>query len=53
MDDKLLEALEIIKEECRKHQDCKTCPMRNVHNGCGVDDSSPSDWRLVPHTVYF
>ena len=53
MDYKLLAALNTIKEECKKHNDCNTCPMKIRHNNCGLDESSPDEWRLEPHTVYF
>lgn len=53
MDDKLLEALKCIKEECKKHNSCSTCPMSVIGNECGVNDSTPADWELVPRTVYF
>lgn len=53
MDDKLLEALKVIKEECKKHDNCKMCALSKSHNECGVNDSSPDEWVLVPRTVYF
>jgi hypothetical protein len=53
MDDKLLEALKVIKEECKKHDSCSTCPMSVRGDACGIDDSSPNDWKLVPRTTYF
>ena len=53
MDEKLLEALKDIKEECAKHDCCSTCPMCIRGEVCGIGDSSPNEWKLVPRTTYF
>ena len=54
MTDELLKALQLIKEECKKHTDtCKECPMRVEHRGCGVTHDSPENWKLEKREVYF
>ena len=51
MDEKLLEALKVIRDECRKHDvfDCSECPLFDYDNkGCRVVDGIdyPRDWYL-------
>ena len=53
MTDELLKALQLIKEECAKHDRCIKCPMGNVHGDCGLDSTSPSGWTLEKREVYF
>ena len=54
MTDELLKALQLIKEECSKHEDtCKDCPLHVPNRGCGVETDTPSMWSLVKKEVYF
>lgn len=52
MDDKLIKALKVIRDECRKYNvfDCNTeCPLYDYDNkGCRVVDGVdyPRDWYL-------
>ena len=34
-----LEALKVIREECKKHESCRKCPIRAEENGCMLDRS--------------
>lgn len=44
--DKLLEALKLIREECEKHTECKSCPMYDVEQQeCGLF-FSPRKWEI-------
>lgn len=47
---KLFEALKTISEECKKHNHCKDCPLRDAQyiNICAIADSprSPSSWDI-------
>ena len=44
--DKLLEALKLIRDECKQHDNCKECPMWALHTCvCGVDNT-PREWRV-------
>lgn len=40
---KLIEALDIIKKECDKHQTCDTCQLEGLR-GCQLGASPPSNW---------
>ena len=43
---KLIEALHVIKDECAKHESCRTCPMRtdnSVWGNCIFDNANPCD----------
>ena len=53
MNDELLKALQVIKEECVKHELCKNCPMLNSSDECGVNADDPSEWSLEKREVYF
>ncbi len=51
MDEKMVEALRVINEECRKHPgSCAGCPLymdiKLLNNGCMLD-ISPEYWRIV------
>ena len=54
MTEELLNALKLIKEECKKYKKCDDCPMY-AHNEleCGVIDDEPKKWRLEKREVYF
>jgi len=53
MTEELLNALKVIKAECEKHESCKTCPLQNSNDECGVYDQRPCDWKLKKREVYF
>lgn len=54
MTDKLLNALRVIKEECKSHgNSCKDCPLLNCEGLCGVNKEAPEDWMLEKREVYF
>ena len=42
---KLIEALHVIQDECKKTQNCPDCPLY-VDNACGVHDLDPCDWKI-------
>lgn len=45
--EKLLEALNIIKEECGKYTDCRSCPMYDPdYRECGVY-ATPVFWSVL------
>lgn len=49
MDEKLLEALKLIRETCRERGNCISCPLRSFRNSgtCYLTDGvNPEDWRL-------
>lgn len=46
---KLIEALHVIQEECKKHEVCgldQSCPLYNM--GCGIKEKYefPEDWKI-------
>lgn len=57
---KLSEALQAIKDECKKHNRCGTCPfsMEVTNNSgewtsylCAIRDATPSTWKIKPLSV--
>ena len=43
-ENKLLSALKTIREECKKHESCKNCPLRRRNNrDCTLYDSTPPE----------
>ena len=49
MEERLLEALKLIKNECSSHSECKTCPMRVKNIGqdeymCYLRTKNPLCW---------
>lgn len=45
--DKLLEALKLIRDECKQHDNCTDCPMWASRVGaCGVD-KRPQEWNVL------
>ena len=52
MMDELYKALETIKKECNKHENCSTCPLRNSDDGCALRESGPYDWQLRDDKEY-
>ena len=53
MDYKVLTALKVIQEECKKHNNCDTCPLLGKNGDCGLKQDYPENWPLVARTVYF
>lgn len=53
MNDELLKALNVIKEECKKHKNCIGCPLINSCGDCGVQEDAPDGWLLQERVVYF
>lgn len=49
----LIEALNRLREECKKHVNCTECPLRDIDNSCcALHKSSPCMWDLkVDHNV--
>lgn len=54
MSEELIKALNIIKEECQKHErddvdfnfDCRNCPMFCSYEGCALLCEYPSHWNI-------
>lgn len=45
--EKLIEALQTIKEECMKHEECIYCPMYgNPKEFCKIHEDNPCDWEI-------
>lgn len=42
----LLEALKVIREECKKHVNCGMCPMRTDNTECALRKNYPQNWTL-------
>lgn len=59
MNEELLKALQLIKEECKKHCVdtnsfmCRGCPMVSSDGKCGVMSLAPENWPLQKREVYF
>lgn len=53
MNDELLKALELIREECKKHHNCEDCPLICADGDCGVTVQTPQYWSLKKREVYF
>lgn len=55
MNEELLNALKLIKEECKKQDSCGVnCPMWSIGNDeCGVTGDAPNEWKLEKREVYF
>ena len=48
----LLEALRVIKDECDKHLECYTCPMRDVDEAeCTLGKIDPCNWGFIDEEV--
>ena len=48
IDEKLLDALKVVKEHCEKC-DCFECPM--AYDDCCMLERDPKDWKLEPRIV--
>lgn len=49
--DHLLEALQVIRGECKQHETCRDCPLRKEplevgQNNCSVAEINPMYWNL-------
>ena len=53
MNEELLKALQLIKEECKKNRNCKHCPLIDARGNCGVRHEVPENWNLEKREVYF
>lgn len=43
----LIEALIVIRDECKKHDNCEECPLRDSeNNACSLPTASPCNWDL-------
>ena len=51
IDDDLLNALKVIKKECKKHQDCEGCPLVSVTGDSCIVEDAPGGWNLEPRIV--
>ena len=43
---KLIEALHVIQEECKKYDNCSYCPMGTDDCDCIVRDVNPCNWEI-------
>ena len=48
----LEQALKVIREECKKHKNCPTCPLRNEEDGCYIHENMPNEWALKSDVKY-
>lgn len=44
MGDKILEALQTIKEVCEQNDKCGYCPLCAENGDCGIRECSPDSW---------
>lgn len=45
--EKLIDAIKIIREECRSQQICERCPMySNTVSECALSASDPAAWKF-------
>lgn len=44
--EKILKALEIIKEVCGENEACSTCPLRDWDDDCLFSGHAPYNWEL-------
>lgn len=45
--EKILEALNVIKDTCKDACNCETCPLRSENNDCYIGDKTPFDWNIM------
>ena len=46
--EELIKAMQVIKEECIKHADCVTCPLRSEKDvECDLMNVPPVDWEFA------
>lgn len=50
---KLIDALHLIKAECKKHEGCVDCPFYVVRekSACGLRCKNPAAWKIKPFDV--
>ena len=50
---KLIDALHLIKDECKKHEGCIDCPFYVVKekSACGLGYKNPAAWKIKPSDV--
>ena len=53
-DDKVLEALQVIKEYCKEQEDiCENCKFYNkAGEGCTLSIEAPADWKINVNKEY-
>lgn len=53
MNEKLLEALKVIREECTNHDNCRDCLLHDPKNAqiCVFKGLNPEDWKLYGDEV--
>lgn len=52
-DDKVLEALQVIKEYCRgQNLDCENCRLWDGNDSCTLSIDVPSDWKIKQNKEY-
>ena len=44
--EKILKALEIIKEVCKEQGTCATCPLRDFEDYCILSGPAPCHWEI-------
>lgn len=44
--EKLIEALQVIKDTCDKNNVCEQCPLAESNGNCLVCDNQPCDWKI-------
>ncbi|MBQ0113849.1 MAG: hypothetical protein KBT03_12025 [Bacteroidales bacterium] len=44
MEDKMLEALTLIKETCMHQESCRYCELSGVDGTCGINKGTPDQW---------
>ena len=49
IDDELLNALKVIRKECRMHRECEGCFM--AQDDCCMLERNPKEWKLEPRIV--
>ena len=49
--EKILEALETIKEVCEEANSCSNCPLRDWNFECMLITQQPYTWKLVSDTT--
>lgn len=44
----LVTALKVIRDECKRHEDCPTCPLRTLDNRCSIVSLlTPEGWEFA------
>ena len=45
--EEIINALKVIKDECREQYGCNNCPFGNDAARCKVKGTSPIDWNIA------